>query len=538
MPRIIELLLNEPDFPASRVIFMMAMSGLSGGAILIAINSATEQISLHQADPQYFVAALVLLVLMVYTQHYTMVQMTLSVEETLLKLRMHIGNRLRHADLRFIEQIGGAAVYSSLTKDTHIVSQSALSMTLLGRSSLVLLVSLIYLGWISPSAMLATIGFIGTYAVIHAYVFHPRLLIRFDQGKSGEEVFFRHLQALLGGLKEIKLNRGKNNNLFESYSRAAGDISTLKRDINAEVTRSYTLGYSAFYLLLIVLAIVIPGVSSELTVHVFKITAIVIYIISELDPWLTWIPEIARADAAVEELHQLELKLRLSPHAETHTRLAEPLRNFSTLSLCGVEFCYQDHHGGRSFPVGPLNLTVRKGELLFIVGGNGSGKTTLLKLLAGLYYPDAGTLLVDDRPLQTTDYSGFRELFSAVFPDFYLFERLYGLQDVAPEQVHHWLRVMQISDKTSFANGAFTRRELSTGQRKRLAFIAAVLENRPLLIVDEFAADQDPEFRDHFYMQILPELKRQGRTVLAVTHDDRYFNVADRVLVMADGRLR
>lgn len=538
MPRIIELLLNEPDFPKSRMIFMVVMSGCAGGAILAAINFATEQISLSQADPQHFVATLVLLVLTVYTQHYFLAQMTLSVEEVLLKLRMHIGNRLRHADLRFIEEIGGAAVYASLTKDTQIVSQSALSMALLARSALVVLVSLVYLAWISFSALLATIGFIGVYAVVHAYVIHPRLLLKFEGSLVGEQAFFRHLQAFLAGFKEIKLNRRKSNDLFERYGWAAGDISARKRDINGEITRSFTLGYTAFYSLLIVLAIVIPGVSSELTAHVFKITAIVIYIVSELDPWLTWIPEIVRADAAVEDLYQLELKLRLSPHAETHARLAEPLRDFSTLALHGVEFRYQDGHGRRSFPVGPLDLTVRKGELLFIVGGNGSGKTTLLKLLAGLYYPQAGMVLVDGRPLDVAAYSGYRELFSAVFPDFYLFDRLYGLQDAAPEQVGQWLRVMQLSDKTAFAEGGFTQRELSTGQRKRLAFIAAVLENRPVLIIDEFAADQDPEFRERFYTDILPELKRQGRTVLAVTHDDRYFHLADRVLAMADGQLR
>jgi len=537
MLRIIELLRDDPDFPKARMLFMVTISGCAGGAILAAINVATEQISLHNPDPQHFFITLLLLALMVYPQHYSLAQITLSVEDVLLKLRLRVGNRLRQADLRFIEEIGGTTIYAALTKDTQIVSQSALSMTLLARSALVVLVSLIYLGWISLFSLAATLVFIGAYAFIHAQLIHPNLVRKFDSSLAGEQVFFGRLQALLGGFKEAKQNRRKNDNLFEQYGRSAADISTRKRGINAEITKSYTIGYSAFYLLLIVLVVVIPGMRSELTVHVFKITAIVIYIISELDPWLTWIPEITRANAAVEDLCHLEQILNESPHADP-PRPPKPLTDFTAITLDGVEFRYPDRSGQKPFPVGPIDLTLAKGELLFIVGGNGSGKTTLLKLLAGLYYPRAGGIEVDGRPILAADYPSYRELFSAVFPDFYLFDRLHGTPDIEPARVEAWLKTMELTGKTRFAEGGFTQQNLSTGQRKRLAFIAAVLEDKPILIVDEFAADQDPAFRERFYREILPSLKNQGKTLVAVTHDDRYFDLADRVLTMADGHLR
>jgi putative ATP-binding cassette transporter len=175
--------------------------------------------------------------------------------------------------------------------------------------------------------------------------------------------------------------------------------------------------------------------------------------------------------------------------------------------------------------------------MVFIVGGNGAGKSTLLKLLTGLYHPEQGALLLDGRVLAAEDYPAYRSLFTSVFTDFHLFDRLYGLDDLDPATVNHWLRVLEMDHKTRYADGGFTNLDLSTGQKKRLAFIAAVLKNRPICVFDELAADQDPAFRQRFYEEILPGLKAQGRTLVCVSHDDRYFHVADRVLTMRDGRL-
>jgi putative ATP-binding cassette transporter len=177
--------------------------------------------------------------------------------------------------------------------------------------------------------------------------------------------------------------------------------------------------------------------------------------------------------------------------------------------------------------------------MLFITGRNGSGKSTFLKLLTGLYHTDnADCVQVDGENLQAADYPAYRELFSIVFSDFHLFDRLYGLVDVSDDEINGWLSKLDLAHKTRFENGTFTQTDLSTGQRKRLAFIAAVVQHRPLLVLDEFAADQDPAFRQRFYEEILPELRAQGQTIIAVSHDDRYFHLADRVLHMETGQLQ
>ena len=187
--------------------------------------------------------------------------------------------------------------------------------------------------------------------------------------------------------------------------------------------------------------------------------------------------------------------------------------------------------------MGPVNFEVRAGEILFIVGGNGSGKSTLLKLLTGLYRPVSGTLWINGAPLDAADYPDYREIFAIIFTDFHLFDRLYGVEAVDSRRVMDLIRTMGLADKTRYRDGAFTQLDLSTGQRKRLAYIAALLDDRQVYVFDEWAADQDPEFRRHFYETMLGELRAQGKTIVAVTHDDRYFGAADRVLRMEEGQI-
>src|SRR6185312_9169737 len=194
--------------------------------------------------------------------------------------------------------------------------------------------------------------------------------------------------------------------------------------------------------------------------------------------------------------------------------------------------------GGGGFTVGPLNLELKRGEMVFLVGGNGSGKTTVLKLLTGLYLPQRGGLRVDDTAIARHNVQAYRELFSTVFSQFHLFDSLYGLEGVEPERVAAVLEALELQDKTRFENGRFTELDLSTGQRKRLALAVCLLEDREIMIFDEWAADQDPHFRRHFYESVLPGLQAQGKTIIAVTHDDRYWHLADRVIRMDFGKLQ
>jgi len=247
-----------------------------------------------------------------------------------------------------------------------------------------------------------------------------------------------------------------------------------------------------------------------------------------------------RANDAIANIDELEQRLEGNKKLPASDPMAHDPWNgqLGSISLAQAEYTYEGQSGETPFRMGPIDLTIERGEVVFIVGGNGSGKSTLLKVLTGLYPPTHGTLLVNENTVLPTNVEHYRELISVIFADFHLFSKAYGLLDADPAAVKALLRDMHIDHKTSFSEGGFTHQKLSTGQKKRLAMVIALLDDRPLFVLDEWAADQDPEFRKHFYEDMIPALKRKGKTIVAVSHDDRYFHVADRVVIMEYGQIR
>ena len=202
-----------------------------------------------------------------------------------------------------------------------------------------------------------------------------------------------------------------------------------------------------------------------------------------------------------------------------------------------IAFTYPAPQDQGSFSIGPIDLKVNEGEIIFLVGGNGSGKTTFLKVITGLYYPQQGTVLMDGLTVNKANYQHYRNEMAVIFSDFHLFDRLYGLKEVDMDRLKESLRSMGLMEKTAYVDGRFTNLNLSSGQKRRLALIIALMEDKPILVVDELAADLDPVFRKYFYEVILVDLKSRGKTIIATSHDDRYFHVADKVVKMEYGRI-
>jgi putative ATP-binding cassette transporter len=217
--------------------------------------------------------------------------------------------------------------------------------------------------------------------------------------------------------------------------------------------------------------------------------------------------------------------------------MAENFNDFITIKLKDMEFEYINGENERLFAIEPVNMKINRGELIFIIGGNGSGKSTFIKTLLNLYYPTGGEIVVDDNSIDEYNRSSYRDLFSIILNDFYLSKEIYGIDKIDYRLIKKLLKEMGLNNKTKFVNGAFTNIALSTGQKKRLALIVSILEDKQIYVFDEWAADQDPEFRKYFYETILKRLQEQGKTVIAVTHDDKYFNLADKIYKMQDGRM-
>lgn len=216
-------------------------------------------------------------------------------------------------------------------------------------------------------------------------------------------------------------------------------------------------------------------------------------------------------------------------------RAAGPLE----IELRGATYSYRDEEGVSQFAVAPVDLRVESGRILFIVGGNGSGKSTLVKMILGLYEPTAGSVLLNGDAIEGAERrEWYRQHFSVVFADFYLFPDIAGIGvDNARERAQKYLALLQLDKKVRIEGDTFSTTSLSSGQRKRLALVGAYLEDRPIYVFDEWAADQDPNFKNVFYTQLLPELKARGKAVVVVSHDDRYFEVADEIIKMEDGRI-
>jgi putative pyoverdin transport system ATP-binding/permease protein len=250
--------------------------------------------------------------------------------------------------------------------------------------------------------------------------------------------------------------------------------------------------------------------------------------------WLQLVPQVVSAEVSAGQILALEQTLTsVSANAIAPPSIALPAR-FDSLELLNVEYCYTKRTGTRSFAIGPLSCRFDAGTISFVTGGNGSGKSSLIRLLTGLYPTAAGSALLNG---QVVDLRSCRDLFSVVLADQPLFDSLYGLEATDPAKVNAMLQRFGVGHVTRYKDRRFTRLDLSTGQRKRVALVAALLEHRPILVLDEWAADQDPATRQTFYREILPALRAEGRTIIAVTHDDRYFDACDRLLVMANGQL-
>jgi len=288
------------------------------------------------------------------------------------------------------------------------------------------------------------------------------------------------------------------------------------------------------------LVFILPALSSTFADSTVKVLTAVLFLVGPVSGVISAAPQITVANAAAENLLKLEKlfdeNVEKGIVADDAREVAAPaFSDFSSIDLRHLTFARGE--GSERFVVGPIDLSIRRGETLFITGGNGSGKTTFIKMLTGLYPADSGEILVDGRLVDRADMQRYRNIFGAVFSDFHLFPTLYGVERIDRERAASLIDEMEVENKVHLDGRRFSTVDLSTGQRKRLALVATQLEHPPIMVLDEWAADQDPHFRAKFYQLVLPRLRAAGITVIAITHDDKYFHHADRRLHLEDGRV-
>jgi putative pyoverdin transport system ATP-binding/permease protein len=512
------------------------ISGAANTALLAVINNA-----LNKTHSQGITLALVFVGLCL------VVPVTRIIAELLLahlgqgalyQLRMDLSRQILGVPLRRLEEVGVHRLMAALTDDVPSITNIVTVIPILCINIAVALSCLIYMAWLSWPLFFAVIAIIVigiiSYQLPVVKSFHYMTLAR----REGDNLF-SHFRALTEGIKELKIHAARRNAfLTDTLETTASKF----RRHNIVALTIYTIASSWGQMLVFVviglLLFVLSGWFSIGTLVMTGFTLTILYLMTPLQVIMNTLPNMGRANVALNNVEELGLSLVPSTTEEDSKKLLAERTSWSSLELSEVTHTYQREGEETLFVLGPINLHMEPGELIFMTGGNGSGKTTLAKLMLGLYTPESGEIRLDGQTISgdLTDY--YRQHFSVVFSDYFLFDTLLGLNsEELDAKAREYLIQLQLAHKVKVMDGSFSTTDLSQGQRKRLALLTAYLEDRPIYLFDEWAADQDPLFKEIFYYQILPDLKARGKTVIAITHDDRYYHVGDRVIKLDNGQI-
>ena len=533
---LVEFIQQELEGGRDKLVAAALVSGISNAGIIAIVNAAGSS---GQPSAQLFLLFLLAIVFYLVGARFTFQQMAQCFESALQRIKVRVTDKVRRAELQSLDRLGSSEIYDRITENTTVISESSDALATLMQSAIMVVCVALYLITISPPAFMLSALLIGAGLWIYQLK-NSRIRDHLLQAAQTRVAFLDTLTHLIQGFKEIKFSRRRGEEI-------QADLTTITRSqqhstVNARhlLTDNTLFAQCTFFVLLGVLVFILPQYAALPAKDSGSLVASIIFVMGPLSGVIMGVPAMTRANMAIENIQLLEQKLESSQAQEGgEAGSRDPWRGqLGPIEARQVHFHYPEQPNQESFNVGPVSLTIQPGELLFLVGGNGSGKSTMLKVLTGLYLPSQGALSMSGLPVKPDNLQSYRELISTIYSDFHLFPKLYGLAHVDEAEVHRLLRLLRLETKTNFAQGRFTQLNLSTGQRKRLALIVSLLEDRPLLAFDEWAADQDPEFRQYFYTELLPLLKSQGKTLLVVTHDDRYFHVADRVVTMEYGRIR
>jgi putative ATP-binding cassette transporter len=459
--------------------------------------------------------------------------------KAMLALRMRLSRQILSAPLRRLEESGPHRLLATLTEDVPAIGNSLVNIPIVTMHISIVLGCLIYLGWLSWLLLLGVIGFmiVGTLSYQAPLRRGTRryIIVREEWDK-----LFKHFQALTSGVKEMKLHHDRREAFVTKalYPTAAAlRKHAMIGHLNFVGANSW--GGSLFFILIGLILFTTHGWSGINAQTLIGYTLGILYMMTPMQIILTSIPTFATASVSMRKVEELGLTLHETDASDEISRQVKAGSSWKSLELVGVTHTYHREGETGGFLLGPIDLTLEPGELLFITGGNGSGKTTLAKLLLSLYIPEEGQIYLDGKVVTDETREQYRQLFSVVFSDFYLFESLFGLDSVHLDaNAKKYLEQLQLDHKVKVEDGALSTIELSQGQRKRLALLTAYLEDRPIYLFDEWAADQDPLFKEIFYHQLLPELKAKKKALIVISHDDRYYDVADRVIKLDYGKLQ
>jgi putative ATP-binding cassette transporter len=451
------------------------------------------------------------------------------------RYKMRIMKRVIQSDLLSIHEVGSAAILNALGRDSQVVSQSIPMIVSTATSVSIISFLIFYIASQSFSAFFILLGSIFLLVLGSTKsLINTQNAVKIAWDKEGK--LFSLFSEFLSGLKEIKMHKHRAKDIAVDVVKESREAKELKSLALTSISNYFSFIQTMLYVMVGLMVFVVPIISGDVTNNIASIATTTLFIVGSLSGVVQAIPSLSQADASAAELFKIED--RLSSINNINNTVTDQFSKIDKIELNNIQYEYKFSENGHPFLLGPLTTTFEKNKIYFIRGSNGSGKSTFIKILLGLIKPQSGKIMFDNTIVNDSNIDGYRNLFTVIFSDFHLFNKLYGLFDAEDIEIEKWLKLLEIDGIITLSNGLFGNLNLSTGQKKRVALLVALLENRDFLILDEWASDQDPEFRKKFYVVILPFLKSIGKTIIAVTHDDAYYATADKVIYIEQGLIR
>jgi putative pyoverdin transport system ATP-binding/permease protein len=515
------------------------VSGSSSAGLIALISRAfSDNIISPWVGWGFIVLAIVALISSIITR---IILISLS-QNAVFQLQMRLSRQILLSELRHLETLGSPKLLATLTEDIQTISNAVYVLPFLFINLAIVTGCFVYIIWLSWQVFLA-VALLTLISLVSC-----RFLLKKGReflvlARNEQDLLFKHFRTITEGIKELKLNYQRRQAFFNQDLETTADQY---RNYNSKGLTFFAMtdswGKLIFFFAIGLVLFILPRFINlnlqTLSGYVLTFT----FIIGPMENIVNKLPLISKANIALQKIKMLGFALGL--YAETKLadhQLKQPpdiLHNWKQLTFKKVTHTYKTDLEDRDFILGPIELEFKPGELIFIVGGNGSGKSTLAKIITGLYDPEAGEIWLDKILIDGKNREWYREHFSVIFADFFLFDKLLGFETKNLDfQAKNYLKQLQLDHKVKIEAGQLSTISLSQGQRKRLALLTAYLEDRPIYLFDEWAADQDPVFKKIFYTQFLPELKEKGKTILVISHDDQYFDLADRLIKLDYGKV-
>ena len=489
----------------------------------------------------YFSVLVLLLLITTFISQYALTRLG---HQFVYELRTKLVKQIIDTKVPQIDHLGSARLLASLSSDIQSITVAFVRMPELVQGVILSIGVALYLGWLSLPLLLiimfwiAMTIWISTILVKHVY--HHLTALR-----EINDDLYQDYQSIIEGRKELALNHHRAEKLYKD------DFLSHAKSYQARIIKADTFHLSAVNwsnIMMFAAIGLVFAVSSQLDISMGIATTFSLTILFMQSPLLHAVgayPTLQTAQVALDKIHSLALS-DYKPEFITDAAI----KDWQSISLTDIGYRYGDtnndskglaaeNSGSSTDILSNVNLTLNRGDVVFLIGANGSGKSTLAKIITGIFTPTTGSVKVDQQAISEVNNVDYRQLFSAIFSDQHLFKQLIGSQGNDPDMtlVTTWLHKLNLQDKVSVTDDRLSTDKLSQGQRKRLAMLLSVAEQKDILLLDEWAADQDPAFRRVFYQTLIPELKAMGKTLFIISHDDGYFEHADRLLLMKEGRL-